>query len=69
MRHMLLVLVAILVGIPTLADAQYHDAEVFEAKGRVKMITEMLIRPDQTVRSTYSFSPSGELWASEYAER
>ena len=63
MRNMLLVLVAILVGIPTLADAQYHDAEVFEAKGRVKMITEMLIRPDQTVRSTYSFSPSGELWA------
>lgn len=50
-----------LTGIPMLAEAQYHDAEVFGAKGRVKMITTNYTRPGRTLRNTYSFSPSGEL--------
>lgn len=65
MRKILLILIAMLVGIPTFVEAQYHDAEVFEAKGRVKMITINYTYPGRTIRSTYSFSPSGELLATQ----
>ena len=64
MRKILLILIGMLAG-PMFVEAQYHDAEVFEAKGRVKMITEDYTRLGRTIRSTYSFSPSGELLATQ----
>ena len=52
-------------GLASVAEAQYHDATVFEAKGDVKMIIHEIQQSTQRILRNYAFLASGELAATE----
>ena len=52
--------------LPFVAAAQYHDAELFEAKGPVQKISVKYTRPGATFLDFYSFSSTGELTETKF---
>lgn len=68
MKNLTYFLLVLFLGVATIVQAQYRDAEAFEAKGNVKMIIREVQMPTKTVRFTYSFSSDGALTSTDQGD-